>query len=120
MGDFSKKVLDSLMEFQVCDDIHRRSDLVSSFAFLVCDMDVKDTLEAMMMGVIKAVHDSCPNASARYDAIRALKVKTESLFLQYEDAMQNDPRDPFISFVADISTFISTLFEDPDGLKEDT
>lgn len=109
MTDLSGRILSSLSDFDVPEDIHKTSDAVSSFAFIVNDLNVEHTMDSMIMAVVKAVHDSCPNATARYDAIRSLKIKVESYFLQYEEMMQNEQRDLVSSFNKDVSSELFKL-----------
>ena len=108
-GPFNELVLKSLTEFDVPVRLERLSDKVGTFALHVCEGNVKDTMDSLLMTVIRAVHGSCSDDRARIDAIRALKVKTESLFLQYADLMQYDEKDPFISFAADLSPIICEM-----------
>ena len=109
MTDLSGRILSSLSDFDIPDDIHETSDAISSFAFIVNDLNVERTMDSMIMAVVKAVHDSCPNVTFRYDAIRSLKIKVESYFLQYEDMMKNEQRDPLESFTVDVLPIVSDV-----------
>ena len=40
MTDLSGRILSSLSEFDIPDDIHETSDAISSFAFIVNDLNV--------------------------------------------------------------------------------
>ena len=112
MTELQERILASLTSFDVPENIHGVSDAVSSFAFFVNGFDAEDTINSMIMAVVKAVHDSCPNATFRYDAIRSLKIKVESYFLQYEEIMQNEQHDVLQSFTTDISPMVEHLMKD--------